>query len=141
MEASGTREKSGRGKLLARKLSYGKWLPGYAWQRLTRSYPRGSVHLIIALADHFEPSIVPGDGAARASFPEQDRRVQHWCAEYPRAMQAFRDHEGQRFVHTYFYPAEQYERSLVDRLAEHCHAGWGELEIHLHHGVDAPDTA
>jgi hypothetical protein len=42
--------------------------------------------------------------------------------------------------HTYFYPAEDYDESLIDRLAEHCHAGWGEIEIHLHHGVEAPDT-
>jgi hypothetical protein len=43
--------------------------------------------------------------------------------------------------HTYFYPAEDYDEALIDRLAEHCHAGWGEIEIHLHHGVEAPDSA
>ena len=32
-------------------------------------------------------------------------------------------------------------RRLDRALAEHCHAGWGEIEIHLHHGVGAPDTA
>jgi hypothetical protein len=26
-------------------------------------------------------------------------------------------------------------------LADHCHAGWGEVEIHLHHGIPHPDTA
>jgi len=26
-------------------------------------------------------------------------------------------------------------------LADHCHAGWGETEIHLHHGNARPDTA
>ena len=31
--------------------------------------------------------------------------------------------------------------ALLERLAEHCHAGWGEIEIQLHHGVDVPDTA
>ena len=40
----------------------------------------------------------------------------------------------------YFYPAEDYDESVIDRLAEHCHSGWGEIEIHLHHGVEAPDT-
>jgi hypothetical protein len=129
------------GNNLARKLSYGRWLPSYAWQRLTRRAPPGTVHLIFALADHFEPSIVPGNGRARAPFAEQDRRVEQWCYYYPRAVETFRDHEGQPLVHTYFYPAEQYDRGLVGRLAEHCHAGWGELEIHLHHGMDAPDTA
>jgi hypothetical protein len=99
------------------------------------------VHLIFALADHFEPSITPENGSVRAPYSEQERRVEQWCAEYPRAVDRWRDHEGQRFAHTYFYPAEQYDRNLVDRLAGHCHSGWGELEIHLHHGMDAPDTS
>jgi hypothetical protein len=53
---------------------------------------------------------------------------------------AWRDDEGRPFRHTYFYPAEQYDATLIDRLAEHCHDGWGEIEIHLHHGVNTPDT-
>ena len=126
---------------LLRKLSYARWLPCYAWQRLTRHTERGMVHLIFALADHFEPSIVPENGRARAPFSLQDRRVKQWCSEYPRSVDRWRDHEGRPFVHTYFYPAEQYDRGLVDRLAEHCHGGWGELEVHLHHGMDGPDTA
>jgi hypothetical protein len=99
------------------------------------------VHLIFALADHFEPSIVPENGRAHEPLSEQERRVKYWCSEYPRAVDSWRDHEGRPFVHTYFYPAEQYERGLVDRLAVHCHGGWGELEIHLHHGMDGPDSA
>jgi hypothetical protein len=133
--------KPGFGKGLAGKLSYGKWLPSYAWQRMSRPVPRGRIHLIFALADHFEPAFVPEDGRARAAFPEQERRLETWCREYPRAVDPWRDQEGQPFAHTYFFPAEQYDRRLVDRLAEHCRAGWGELEIHLHHGMDAPDTA
>jgi hypothetical protein len=129
------------GKRLVRQLSYGKWLPRYALQRLTRPAPRGKVHLILALADHFEPAIVPEDGRARAPRSEQERRVERWCAEYPQAVDPWRDHEGCPLVHTYFYPAEQYDRGLVDRLAQHCHRGWGELEIHLHHGMDAPASS
>jgi hypothetical protein len=56
-------------------------------------------------------------------------------------MGAWRDEEGQPFRHTYFYPAEEFDEALIDRLAEHCHEGWGEIEIHLHHGVASPDTA
>jgi hypothetical protein len=72
---------------------------------------------------------------------EQERRLTNWCREYPAGVSAWRDDEGQPLRHTYFYPAEEYDEALVDRLAEHCHAGWGEIEIHLHHGVEAPDTA
>jgi hypothetical protein len=139
--AAARAEASGIGMRWFSKLAYGRWLPSYAWQRLTRSTPSGKVHLIFALADHFEPAITPQGGRGRALYSEQERRVEHWCAEYPRAVDQWRDHEGQRFAHTYFYPAEQYDRNLVDRLAGHCHSGWGELEIHLHHGMDAPDTA
>lgn len=139
-EADAPGENPMAGNRLAAKLSYGRWLPSYAWQKLTRSSPRGTVHLIIALADHFEPAIVE-NGRARASLLEQERRVEQWCSEYPRSVDSFRDNEGRPFVHTYFYPAEQYERGLVDRLAAHCHLGWGEVEIHLHHGMDLPDTA
>ena len=134
-------EKPGVRKRLVQKLSYGRWLPSYAWQRLTRSAPRGEVHLIVALADHFEPAIVPENGRSRAPFSEQERRVEQWCSHYPQAVDSWRDQEGRPLVHTYFYPAEQYDRALVDRVAEHCHGGWGEIEIHLHHGMNAPDTA
>src|SRR5881227_1570947 len=108
------------------KLSYAlSWLPSYAWQSLTRRVPRGTVHLIISLADHFEPAFVPENGQARAPYDEQERRLEFWCREYPRLFDAYRDSDGFPFVHTYFYPAEQYERGLIDRLAQHCKSGWG----------------
>jgi len=96
---------------------------------------------VIGLADHFEPSIVSGAPGKRANPREQERRLEKWCHEYPAAVDAWRDDEGQPLRHTYFYPAEDYDEALIDRLAEHCHEGWGEIEIHLHHGVEAPDTA
>ena len=127
---------------LRQQLSYGfRLLPSYAWQKLTRRVPRGPVHLVIALADHFEPSIVPENGLLRAPYDEQERRLEFWCREYPRLADAWRDGDGRPFVHTYFYPAEQYDRRLTQQLAEHCRAGWGEIEIQLHHGISAPGTA
>ena len=127
---------------LSEKLSYmSRWLPGYLWRRLTRLSAPRRVHLMVTLADHFEPSIVPENGAARAVYAEQERRVERWCSEYPKLFGDYRDADGRPFVHTYFYPAEQYDRAHLTRLAEFCHAGWGEIEVHLHHGVGAPDTA
>ena len=124
------------------KLRYGgSWVPGYFWQRLRRHRGGGRIHLIFSLADHFEPSIVPESGSYRAPKTEQERRLERWCLEYPRRFEEFRDAEGRPFVHTYFYPAEQYEGSHLSRLAHHCHSGWGEVEIHLHHGAGAPDSA
>ncbi len=124
------------------KLSYmARWVPKSLVQNLIRTHPAGRTHLIISLADHFEPAIVPEDGSARSPYDEQERRLERWCREYPRRFSDYLDAEGRPFVHTYFYPAEQYDRPLIARLAEHCREGWGEIEVHLHHGVASPDTA
>jgi hypothetical protein len=118
------------------------WLPVYGRQWLMRRPPRtGTTHLIMALADHFEPSIAPGAPETYASLDEQEHRLERWCSEYPKAVGHWRDADGHPMRHTYFYPAEQYHKTLIDRLAEHCRSGWGEIEIHLHHGVKAADTA
>ena len=119
-----------------------RWLPGYAWQKLMRRPSSGDkTHLIIALADHFEPSILPGTTGSHASRRVQEQRLDRWFTEYPKAVRDWPDSDGRPFRHTYFYPAEQYDSRLIDGLADHCHEGWGEIEIHLHHGLEKPDTA
>jgi hypothetical protein len=117
-----------------------KVVPSATWRALNSS-ARGPVHLIFALADHFEPAIDPEDGQKRAPRSEQESRLESWMREYPKIVDGWRDHDGRPFVHTYFYPAEQYDRGLLEMLADHCHAGWGEVEVHLHHGIPHPDTA
>jgi hypothetical protein len=118
------------------------WLPAYAWQRcVRRRRDIRPVHLVIGLADHFEPMARHEASETLPNRHEQERRVEKWCREYPAAVGAWRDDDGQPFRHTYFYPAEEFDAGLIDRLSEHCHAGWGEMEIHLHHGVDSQDTA
>ena len=131
-----------KGGKLKRVLNYaGNCLPGYLWQRLTRRVPQGKAHVIMCLADHFEPSSLAGNFSGYAPAHVQCERVENWCNEYPKSFQDFRDSEGRPFVHTYFYPAEQYDRGLIQQIARLCHSGWGELEIHLHHGLTGPDTA
>jgi len=127
--------------MMAKAAYVAKVLPSYLWQAASRRPASGPVHLMIALADHFEPAIDPRDGMARVPQGEQERRLEFWCREYPKLVDRWRDHDGRPFVHSYFYPAEQYEPTLISMLAEHCHAGWGEIEIHLHHGIPTPDTA
>ena len=132
---------SGKGFSVWKKTSRTlRWFPSYAWQRITRRAPLGTTHLVIALADHFEPAILPDDGSARAPYHEQERRLEHWSRSYPLVFDDLRDNDGQPFVHTFFYPAEQYDRALLGCLASHCNEGWGEVEIHLHHGLKHPDS-
>jgi hypothetical protein len=128
-------------KLKRRFVYVRKTAPSYAWQRIVRHTPRGRVHLIIAIADHFEPSSLPGNFAGYAPRDVQEKRVEKWCTEYAANFHELRDSEDRPFIHTYFYPAEQYDRALVAQVAKLCHSGWGELEIHLHHGVTETATA
>ncbi|MFY9844572.1 MAG: hypothetical protein WA718_20680 [Terriglobales bacterium] len=126
---------------LRKKIVYGrKVLPGGTRQALSAPV-REPVHLMIAVADHFEPAIDLDSGYKRVPRSEQEQRLERWARDYPRAVEGWRDHDGRPFVHTYFYPAEQYDCGLVEMIAEHCHSGWGEIEIHLHHGMLEPDTA
>ena len=124
-----------------KKFAYARRVLPTVTRHALRSAASGPVHLILALADHFEPAFDPTSGYKRVPRPEQLRREEVWFREYPKVIERLRDHDGRPLVHTYFYPAEQYDEELVEMLAEHCHAGWGETEIHLHHGMFEPDTA
>jgi len=123
-----------------KKLPYARKVLPTITRHGLRAPMSGPVHLIFALADHFEPAFDPTSGYKRVPRPEQVRREQVWFREYPKAIDRLRDHDGRPLVHTYFYPAEQYDEELVEMLAEHCRSGWGETEIHLHHGMHEPDT-
>jgi hypothetical protein len=48
---------------------------------------------------------------------------------------------GTKFRHTNFFPIEQYDERLINKLAEMQSEGLGEVEIHLHHGLEKPDTS
>lgn len=127
---------------VAKALDTLRWLPSYGWQSVARrAHARRGAHVIVAVADHFEPAYLPEAPHDFAPLDVQERRMEEWCREYPKAFDSLRDSDGYAFRHTYFSPAEQYHESLVARLADHCRRGWGEVEVHLHHGLEAPDTA
>ncbi len=127
---------------IAKGLRSLRWLPAYCWQRATRRVPsRGPVHVMVAIANHFEPEFMPGMPGKYVDLNERERRVEAWCQEYVALADPWRDVDGFPLRHTYFYPAEHYDKRLIEPLAAHCRAGWGEIEVHLHHGIQAPDTA
>src|SRR5438132_12834507 len=96
------------------------WVPAYAWQRLTRRVPSTRpVHLMITIANHFEPEFVPGAPGRYVNLDERERRVETWCLDYPKLTDPWRDIDGFPLRQTYFYPAEHYEKRLIDCLAAH----------------------
>ncbi len=122
-------------------LRYPLWRAG-EMSRRERATNGGSSrpqHLIFVVANHFEPG---WDASGRIlDLPTQERRLEDWCRQAQTIGEAVRDHDGTPFRHTNFYPAEQYHHVLLKRMAELQAAGFGEVEIHLHHGVEHPDTA
>lgn len=96
--------------------------------------PVGERHLMFALCDHYEPFWrQPGEEVAKA-------RVDTWHADYPKLACEFRDSDGRPPRHGFFFPGEEYRPYFMDRLADLCRAGYGEVEIHLHHDGDTRAT-
>jgi hypothetical protein len=88
-------------------------------------------HVFICVADHFEPMW------ANASARLQRERVKRWCDFYPKLAAEFEDSRGHGSTHSFFYPAEQYDPELVEMLAELCRAGFGEIDVQVHHENDS----
>ena len=112
------------------------WLIRYPFWRANQfargiTEPSGKTHVIFLVANHWEP----GTG------PQAIPRVEHWMRWRAKRATRYAISDGMPFRHTNFYPAEQYERPLLEMLSELQAEGFGEVEIHLHHGVDEPDTA
>lgn len=116
------------------------WLAKYPASRsraLVEYDPDTPKHLIICIANHFEPS---WKGSEMHDLDTQKRRLEDWCKLAETIGTSVLDSDGTKFRHTNFYPGEQYEKEILDTLADLQRAGLGEVEVHLHHGVDKPDT-
>jgi hypothetical protein len=118
-----------------RRRSMDRWLPSYVFSVGKRRAPRKGepVHLLLCIADHFEPRLgKPSAEVARG-------RVRRWVEEYPRLFRHFRDSDGRPPRHSFFFPLEDYDPEHIDGLAELCRAGYGEVEVHLHHDDDTAE--
>ena len=104
------------------------WLPAYL-RRHPRPVAAGITDVMIAICDHFEP-------LHKADKATALMRLRRWQNEYPPLIAKFRDADGIRPRHTFFYPIEQYNTDIVTELARLCERCGGETELHLHHDHD-----
>jgi len=109
------------------------WLP--AWRRREKNgqHALGTRHVMLAVCDHFEPFHGVGK-------PEALARVETWQREFSSLIEEFRDADGAPPKHTFFYPIEQYDADLVQRLAGVCASSGSETEVHLHHEKDTAEN-
>ena len=118
------------------------WLVRYPWSRLFKSTMERTAfekkHIIVTVANHFEPAWAESGVLDHKS---QLRRLNAYHKMARETGDAVRDVDGTKFRHTNFYPAEQYHPEILDIISEMQADGLGEVEVHLHHGVGAADTA
>lgn len=118
--------------LAIRRKNMGYWLPAYVVPATPAEPPSPDkpLDVFIAVCDHWEPQL---NGAA----PDVAMaKVERWAREYPRRYDVFRDCNGRVPQHTFFFPAEEYRPEYIDRISELCRAGFGDVEVHLHHHDD-----
>jgi len=111
-----------------------QWLPGYwAVRRASEPTTNWPVHVLFCFVDHFEP------GWKQPGVEVECARVDEWCRRYPALASRFVDADGCRPKHTFFFPEEEYRETHLDNLTALCAAGYGEVEIHLHHDNDTSE--
>ncbi len=117
------------------------WLIRYPFERTKSFFGRTAFdkrHLIFTVANHFEPS---WSERGNLDLEGQRRNLEEYHKLARQTGEAVRDADGTKFRHTNFYPAEQYHPQVLCRMAEMEAEGLGEVEIHLHHGVEKPDSS
>ncbi len=135
---------------LIRKRHMQIWLPARSAQlRAAKSTGLANVHLslnvtdhnngiqpvdvFIAICDHYEPEW------GRTPIDEALDRVRRWTKEYPEQFKEFQDSNGRVPQHTFFFPQDQYQPEYLDLLSKLCHAGFGDVDVHLHHDNDTAE--
>jgi len=116
-----------------RKMQY--WIGSYVFP----SEPRPAwnvdepVDVFIALCDHWEPRCY------HASDAQALDRVRRWREEYPQLFSQFQDVNGNSPQHTFFFPEDEYRPEYLDGIRPLIEAGFGDVDVHLHHHNDTAE--
>lgn len=111
------------------------WVIPYFIRSIKQSFsPVGPKHVFLCICDHFEPLWNQADQQKGLE------RVKNWCQKYPEIAKKHQDSDGKIPKYTFFYPIEEYKPEYMELLANLCHQGYGEVEIHLHHDNDTAEN-
>ena len=86
------------------------------------------------MVDHFEP------GTGRVPHGVETDRMATLLEAYPRLADKHHDAAGNPPRRTWFFPPHCHRNGNLRKLTALCQQGYGEIELHLHHGKVAPDT-
>jgi hypothetical protein len=112
------------------------WMPQYLSQYKKRNQELSEpVHILFSIVDHYEPQWGnPND------IEVERARVDRWLNDYPKMARKHKDADGFYPQHTFFYPEEEYRYEHLNKIADICKQGFGEIEVHLHHHNDTEDN-
>ena len=112
------------------------WIVSYIKNISTKKLhtPNDCKHIYVCLADHFEPYY----GQASVTIARQ--KVDSWVENYVRVASQHTDSDGKHPQHSFFYPVEEYDDWILDKLSGVCKSGFGDVEIHLHHDNDTEEN-
>ncbi len=100
------------------------WFPTYVQQAFNSTTSSHEIkHLMFVVADHYEPGF-ESDIAIKAN--------EAWLDDYRKAVAGKSDSYGNRFVYNWFYPFDQRNDAVLERLQVEVQLGGGELEFHWH---------
>ena len=92
------------------------------------------IHLLFCMCDHFEP------GTAGASVDVANARMNDLITKYPLIAEQHRDSDGRVPRRSWFFPPHYHKHGWLMSLVKLCADGYGEIELHLHHGKNRPDS-
>jgi len=112
------------------------WIFSYIRGLLARLFSEKSTmtHVYFCLADHYEPF------HRNATTEVARNRVNKWVKNYPLVASRHSDSFGRAPQHTYFYPEEEYDEEIINKISVLCKDNLGDVEIHLHHDDDTEEN-
>jgi hypothetical protein len=93
------------------------------------------IHILFCMVDHYEP------GTGKVSQIVAKERVDLLLKQYPKLVDKHRDSSGFCPKRTWFFPPHYHTNYFLKDLVTLCARGYGEIELHLHHGKDSPDSS
>jgi len=106
------------------------WLPDYLRWRVSRSFQgasSGTTHIMLLFVDHFE-------------LAGKEPRLNEWMLKYPRLAAKHSDADGISPKHSWFYALDLMREEELDQLRTLVESGFGEIELHWHHGNDTAES-
>lgn len=93
------------------------------------------IHLLFCTCDHYEP------GTRNVPKDVEIKRIDDLLRGYPQLADRHKDFHGNIPKRTWFFPPHYHRNYSLKKLVSLCEMGYGEIELHLHHGKTRPDNA